>query len=295
MASGENILVVKLSALGDFILALGAMQAIRRHHKDARITLLTTRPFVDMAERSGYFNDIIVDSRPKFYDVQGWYFLFRALNRGGFSRVYDLQSNDRTRVYRRLITKAPVWIQANADKTLHAYERHRAALAAEGIDVTLPDTRWMKADVSLFNLKQPYVLMIPGSAPQHPQKRWPAVRFAGLALKLMRDGYQVALLGTKAEAAVIEAVRRACPGVVDLSGRTSLYDIAALARDAALAVGNDTGPSHLVAVSGVKTLVLFNTSVSHPELSAPVGPQVQAIAAADMNDISVDDVYQALQ
>ncbi len=289
-----RILVIKLSALGDFILALGAMQAIRRHHKDVHITLLTTRPFVDIAERSGYFNDIIVDPRPKFYDVQGWYFLFRALNRGRFSHVYDLQGNDRTRVYRRLFTKPPVWVAGNADKEIHAYERHRAALKEDGIEAALPDVSWMTVDVSAFGLKKPYALMIPGSAPQHPQKRWPAVRYAGLARKLMRDGYQVALLGTKAEAEVIDGISHACPGVVDLSGRTSLYDIATLARDAALAVGNDTGPTHLVALAGCKTVALFCTAASNPHLSAPVGPQVQTVAAKDIGDISVDDVYKAL-
>ena len=41
----QRILVIKLGALGDFIYALGPMAAIRRHHKDARITLLTTAPF----------------------------------------------------------------------------------------------------------------------------------------------------------------------------------------------------------------------------------------------------------
>src|ERR1035437_237431 len=101
----EKILVIKLSALGDFILAMGAMEAIRQHHKGAHITLLTTRPFLDIAQRSGYFNDIIVDGLPKFYEVHLWYFLFKKLNGGGFSRVYDLQLNERTAVYYRLFTQ----------------------------------------------------------------------------------------------------------------------------------------------------------------------------------------------
>ena len=60
----ERILVIKLSALGDFLVAMGAMEAIRKHHPKDHITLLTTRPFLDIAQRSGYFNEILIDRRP---------------------------------------------------------------------------------------------------------------------------------------------------------------------------------------------------------------------------------------
>ena len=49
----RRVLVVKLGALGDFILALGPFAAIRTAHADAEITLLTTAPFVDLARMSG--------------------------------------------------------------------------------------------------------------------------------------------------------------------------------------------------------------------------------------------------
>jgi ADP-heptose:LPS heptosyltransferase len=288
----EKILVIKLSALGDFILALGAMEAIRRHHRGAHITLLTTRPFLDIAERSGYFNDIIIDSRPKFYAVHEWYFLFRKLNDGNYTHAYDLQMNDRSAVYRRLFLKPPVWVGAVANPPVHALERHWQSLKMAGIDMQLPDISWMKTDVSAFNLKKPYILLIPGSAPQHPEKRWPAARFAALGLKLMQGGYQVAVLGAQGEAAAIDGIVKACPGVINLCGRTSLYDIATLAQGASGAVGNDTGPTHLVAAAGCPTVALFCTRVSTPERSAPVGKSVQVVQAENLEDISVADVYK---
>lgn len=298
----KKILVIKLGALGDFILALGAMEAVRRHHKDAHITLLTTRMFKDMAERSGYFNNIIVDSRPKFYELGDWYFLFRHLNAGNFTRVYDLQLNDRTKVYRRLFMNAPEWSGVIAGsplfypnpgwRNMHAFKRHQEILKVAGIDMQMPDISWMTSDISLIKPKEPYILFIPGSAPTRPEKRWPALRYGALGLKLIKDGYQVAVLGTKAEAEEIGRVVAACPGAIDLCGRTSLYDLATLARGAAGAVGNDTGPTHLVALSGCPTIALFCSKVSNPAHSAPVGKSVQAIAAEDLGDISVGDVYK---
>ena len=60
----EKILVIKLGALGDFIQALGPMAAIRKHHPDAHITILTTKPFENFAKDCGYFDEIWLDERP---------------------------------------------------------------------------------------------------------------------------------------------------------------------------------------------------------------------------------------
>lgn len=302
----SRILVIKLSALGDFILALGAMEAIRKNHKEAHITLLTTAPFQDLAQRSGYFDDVIIDPRPRLFDPAGWLFLFRALNRGGYDRVYDLQMNNRTALYYRLFRRKPEWSgllegsllsYVNPDyKKLHAFTRHQEVLKVAGIEVGLPDISWMQADVSFFAPPKPYVLFIPGSAPQHPGKRWPAMRYAALGLKLIRDGYHVAVLGTNAEADALARVVKSCPGAIDLGGRTSLYDVASLARGAAGCVGNDTGPAHLVALAGCPTVVLFSTALSDPARSAPVGAAVRTIQAeGDLDDVSVTTVYETIR
>jgi ADP-heptose:LPS heptosyltransferase len=296
-----RILVIKLSALGDFILALGPMEAIRRHHPDAHITLLTTRPFLDIAQRSRYFDAIELDARPPFYDLPGWVKLFRFFNGGKFSRVYDLQMNDRTKTYHGLFLKKPEWSGHLKSSALcvekpelmksHAFERHKIVLAKAGIGVKIPDLSWMASDVSLFNIKKPYVLLVPGSAPTWPEKRWPAIKYGALGLKLMRMGYDVAVLGTPSEQDVIDRVVKSCPGIHDLCGKTSLYDIATLARDAAGAVGNDTGPTHLIAMSGCPTIALFSHA-SHPELSAPIGDAVTVIQSDRLDDVSVDDVMK---
>ena len=60
----QRILVIKLSALGDFVLALAAMKKIRQAHPKAHITLLTTPPFEALAKASPYFNAVWTDGRP---------------------------------------------------------------------------------------------------------------------------------------------------------------------------------------------------------------------------------------
>ena len=105
----ENILVIKLGALGDFVQSLGPMKAIREHHPSANITLLTTRPYYKFAEKSGYFDEILIDRRPKFYQIKQWLNLKNLLNSKNFARVYDLQNNDRTGIYFKLLQPKPEW------------------------------------------------------------------------------------------------------------------------------------------------------------------------------------------
>jgi ADP-heptose:LPS heptosyltransferase len=66
------------------------------------------------------------------------------------------------------------------------------------------------------------------------------------------------------------------PGARDLSGETGLEDLVALGRGAALSVGNDTGPMHLLAVAGSPAIVLFSDA-SDPALCAPRGPRVEIL------------------
>jgi ADP-heptose:LPS heptosyltransferase len=292
----QKILVIKLSALGDFLLTSGVFQAIRAHHPQAHITLLTTRLFVDMATRSGWFDAVEVDTRPPFYQLGAWLKLYKFLNGAGFDCVYDLQLNDRTRMIQRLFRRKPEWRGRRLreeEKSGNAVERLGRMMQDYGIDAGYPDLSWMSADISFFAMQTPYILLVPGCAPQHPYKRWPAKYFGALALKLQRENYQVALLGTAAEQEAIGQIKLIAPEVLDLSGRTSFYDIATLARGAAAAVGNDTGPMHLIALSGCPVVSLFS-GVTDPSVCAPAGDRVTVIQSENIADISVGDVMKNL-
>lgn len=58
------------------------------------------------------------------------------------------------------------------------------------------------------------------------------------------------LIGQAAEQEAIDLIRSDCPEAVSLCGQTSIAEIASLARAACVAVGNDTGPMHIIAASG---------------------------------------------
>src|SRR3546814_3947592 len=92
----SRILVIKLGALGDFLMALGPMQAIRRHHPDAELVLLTRQAYRDLGRATGLFAEIWVDPAPRWNPL-AWLRWRAKLRSGGFVRVYDLQTSDRSR------------------------------------------------------------------------------------------------------------------------------------------------------------------------------------------------------
>ncbi|MCI5060144.1 MAG: glycosyltransferase family 9 protein [Alphaproteobacteria bacterium] len=300
----KHILVIKLGALGDFIQALGAMRAIREYHPNSKITLLTTKPYAALAEKSGYIDHIWIDELPKWFQPYKWLAQRNKLNDGNFSRIYDLQNNDRTGLYFKLFSSKPEWVgiakgashrNTSPERTAGlAFEGHVQTLGLAGIkNIGIDDLGWLISDIAHFSLPENYALIVPGSAPKRPEKRWPARHYAALCRDLYEKKIMPVLIGTDAEKDVMEHIKRGCPHVTDLSGQTKLEDLPALARHTQFAIGNDTGPMHMIGPTGCKTFVLFSAH-SKPHRHAPLGENVQTIQKSNLENLSVERVLGLL-
>ncbi len=308
--SFAGALVIKLGALGDFVQALGPFAAIRNHHPGQRITLLTTEPFAEFARASGLFDEVWTSGRPGALDVRGWLGLRRRLQGGNFGRVYDLQTSNRSSFYYRLFWpgSVPEWSgiakgcshpHVNPDRdSMHTVERQAEQLAMAGIGeyVTAgpdPDFSWATADISRFGLEQRYALLVPGGALHRPAKRWPAEHFGAVARALAEKGVEPVLIGSSVEAGVMADIKTHCPEARDLAGKTTLLELAALGQGAAAAVGNDTGPMHLIAAVGCKSVVLYSNE-SDPALCGQRGPAVTILRRDQLADLSAAEVLDGL-
>jgi ADP-heptose:LPS heptosyltransferase len=294
-----RVLVIRLGALGDFVLSFPAFADIRAHHGADKVTLLTTAPFVSLALDSPWFDQVRVDDRPSWLDPAGVWRLRRQLR--GFDVVYDLQTSSRSSRYFWLAGR-PAWsgIARGASmphdnprrNDLHTVARQRDQLAQAGVPASAaPDLRWLAGGGPV--LEPPYALLVPGTSAAHGgAKRWPVERYAALAAALAARGLTPVVVGGAGDAAEAAAIHDAVPQTLSLVGRTSLQDLAGLAARAALTIGGDTGPVHLAAMMGSRVVALFSR-FSNPALAAPVG-RVTLLQAASLADLPVERVVAAL-
>jgi ADP-heptose:LPS heptosyltransferase len=310
----SRILVIKLGALGDFVLAFAAMRRIREFHPEAEITLLTTPPYAALGDACPYVDRVESDGRPK--TLPDTLAMLKRVRRARYDRVYDLQTSSRSSAYfQALRPRQPPWSGIAAGCALphrnperdrmHTLERQADQLKDAGIwtDAPVepgaappPDLSWLISPDTPrgFGLLEPYALLVPGGSAHRLEKRWPAGRYAQFALELSRQGLRPVFIGGPDEAALAGEMTDNTPGMLNLMGRTSFADIASLGAGAALAVGNDTGPLHLIAAAGAPTLALFS-SASDPALTAPRGPRVAVLRRPSLDQLHVQEVLQAAQ
>jgi ADP-heptose:LPS heptosyltransferase len=297
----ERILVVKLASLGDVVQAVGPFAAIRAHHPRAEITLLTTPPYAALLCDAPWFDRIWADGRPAWSDLAAVWRLARRLRGACFARVYDLQTSARSSRYRWFVGRAVEWSgiapgashpHVNPRRDLmHTMERQREQLAMAGITrFPPPDLSFLDAGIEGFGLPERFALLIPGASPRRPGKRWPVEHYARLAGGL---AVPAVVVGSAAEAPLARTILAGAPGTHDLTGRTSFAELGALARRAAFAVGNDTGPTHLAAATGCPTLALFGAE-SDPALCAPRGLRAGVLRHDPLAALGVGEVRAAL-
>jgi heptosyltransferase I len=149
---------------------------------------------------------------------------------------------------------------------VHAIDRYLWVGKLLGFDDNPPDLRIHLSPETVRNVErllkekgvdasQPLVVLVPGTIWE--TKHWTIEGFAGVARHFLRDGFAVALAGTKRDQSRCRQIAAAAPGACDLSGKTTPADLAALIRRAEVAVTNDSGSMHVAASLGRPMVSVF--------------------------------------
>lgn len=320
----KNVLVIKLSALGDFVLALGAMKAVREFHPSARITLLTTPPYEEFARFCPYFDAVETDGRPE--GMKATAALIQRIKKADYDIIYDFHTSGRTKNYFTALSRggrAPLWSGHHekaaffhdnpARGSMHTIDRLAEQLEVAGVapggrwlgrSAPFPDLSWVRPKLgntprlnpAYFGLTIPYMLMIPGASEHREAKRWPVENYAALARRLADAGIMPAIIGGKAEGPIAQEIVRKEGRAKSLTTRTDLFQVVTLAETALFVVGNDTGPMHMATLAGAPGVALFALTESNPDHSAPRGPKPVIVnSAPTLDQLSVDDVWQSIR
>ena len=264
MEDSNNVLVIKLGALGDIVLADGALRDIRERHPGAHITLLTRRGFAPLMRRCPWVDTVIADENAPRWRLDRMLALHGQLVHGRFKHVYDLQNSRRTRFYRRWMSPTgATWSQepAGTPRTGAVTTRHAAQLAAAGIAAThaeRPSPGWMADDVEPLlrdaGIRSPFVVLLPGSSARNPHKRWPY--YASCSQLLAGHGLNVVTIPGIDEPDLGDGFAGT---VLRTQGRVlNLHELAGVLESATLVIGNDSGPTHLAACLGTRCVALFD-------------------------------------
>ena len=269
----RNVLVIKLGALGDVVMATPLVDAIQRFHDGAKIHVLTTPAFVSLF---GHSPDINITSFPR----HGWLNngqIIRWIRRGAFDRIYDLQSSNRTALWCAL-SGAPDRV-GNHNRypythhpptrwhgQCHIFERMLEVLRAGGIsDVSRqPFLPYKSAEENRIKQwlaehgceRNQFVLLHAGASAKRPDKIWP--HFDRLALALANRGLEVIWIGGESDRE--RNIRLAALTGINATAEFGIIDLAILGRHARFAITNDSGPMHALSASGIPVFGLFGPS-----------------------------------
>jgi len=312
--------------MGDVVLSLPALRAVREHYPQAKITVLAGKAGEGIVRLSGYADAVIAVDRVKMkygskldagYQIIK---LVRQIRRPKFDLVIDLHSLAETNLLmwvtgarkrcgalrpRRSLDfliniKPPVWLEDR-----HAVDRYLDVLIPLGIENASTELMLRtspefddQADVILSRggLKPGECLigLNPGAA--FPPRRWPKDKFIELTNRLTeKPGIKCAIFAGPEESGLAKEVAAGSPKdrVIVLDKDTieiSLYLLASLAARCDLFITNDTGPMHVAAAVGTPTIALMDRP--DPWTFDPRGSQHHIIYSKGVSFITVDEVYQ---
>jgi len=286
IGNSARLVVLRGGALGDFVLTLPAIAALRLAFPGAHLHLIGDPRFAPLARPDALLDHDSPALIPLHSGDPPGDGLRSFLAGCACCLAYAVDPEDHLERSLRHLVAGPVWLwdpRPTGDRHIadHLLEplRQRHLPIADPLPrlSLLPGERQYALDSwEERGLKGPLVLLHPGSGGR--RKRWPLERFLELARWCAGQGAEVLLLCGPADAD-LEAQLRAEP-----LGLQALYppgplELAGLLERTALFVGNDSGPGHLAAALGTPTLSLFGST--DPRLWRPPHPWARVLQAPE--------------
>jgi heptosyltransferase I len=322
----SNILVIDFGQLGDVVLSLPALRAIRQRFPDARITVAVGKPANEVVALSGYANEIFEVDRVGLRDGNTLLSIGRIIKfvkkvrDAKFDFVIDLHSLSETNLLgylsgapHRLYSRRPgrsLDYLANFKprpvpeaKDRHAVDRYLDVIKPLGIQnaVRIPVLKTSSAADSAVDAllkkekaqsRQLLVGLFPGAG--HITRRWPLAHYAELADHLIRnERVRVIVFAGPEERALVADMRILFPPATIYFDRLTIPQLVSAQARLTLMVSNDTGPAHLAAAAGVPVIVIMDRPT--PNIFTLIGDHHRLMYGDVIHKIRVEAVYEAAQ
>jgi len=298
-----RVLVREVNWLGDLVMTLPALRAVRRAMPHARLSVLVRRELAGFFDGARWLDEVIpygvrrglggladrgrlvaaLRARrfelaiilPRSFESALWPALARVPRRIGF----------RDDARGPLLTEAPVrsaaMLQAHQVQDYLTLLRQTLGIEGDAADCAIDVEPRHRASVDGWlaarrRRRGPLVALAVAAA-YGPAKEWPAAHWVALADRLFeRHGAECVLVGAPAERARCEQIAAATrQGALVAAGETSIGELLALLARCAAFAGNDSGAMHVAGALGVPTVGIFGST--NPQRTAPLGPRTHII------------------
>ena len=287
-----SILIILMGSLGDVARGLCLVDHIKTYLPSSRVTWLVEHKWTELVGLNQQIDRIIIFKRA--WRLSAAWALFKNLRRDHYDIALDLQRIFKSGLFSRLSgakrrigfhrrnAKEFNWIFNNEHIGYYSddlpkidhylrFTEHLGLPQPAKLNFGLSSLDPLDAVPQLIGkMNQPFIVIVLGSSWE--SKNWNDEGYVGLIQRILTDGIlKVVLVGDRSRATLAAALTEKfkSPNVIDLVGRTSLGQLAALLKAAAVGVGPDSGPGHMATALHTPFVTLFGPT--SPQRTAPLG------------------------
>lgn len=277
----SSVLIIRPGGIGDAVLLLPAIQSLKERFPDSEIDILCEKRNAEAFALSYKINRIYLYDRGLE--------LFKCL-KNKYDIVIDTEQWHRLSAVVAYLTSAPVRIGFNTNERAKLFT-HKIYYSHEDYEVD-SFLRLLSpiSDKITFNASEPF-LTVPSESSEKvkpllsaltdrkiiaifpggsiTERHWGAERFYELAVLLSTHGYSIAVVGGKEDTLQGEKIIDRIPYSLNLCGKLSLSETAAVLKKSTLLITGDSGIMHIAYGLGIKTLSLFGPGIE--KKWAPIG------------------------
>jgi len=297
----SNILIIKLGSLGDVVQISGALRDIREHHKNEKITILTTTKYLNLFKNCPYVDDCLEDERLPRYNIFYLLKLKKIINSFNFVKVYDLQNSNRTNFYRKFLFNIKDWSSSRVisenkynNSVLQRFDEQLRKSNIQTRYTLKPDFSWAAGQANNYNLDtdKKYILLFPFCSRDLIHKRWPY--FSELINLIKQNHPQYELVVAPGPGEIEEAKSFNIKIALNNNLPLNFFELASLIKKSHLVIANDTGPAHMAAHLGARGFTLFGPHTT-PEKVSIEREKFIALQTMDLKSLFADRVYALIK
>ena len=261
-----KVLFITLSNIGDAVLTTPAITAILENFKDAEITLMVSPRALDLFKGDPRFAQIVIYRKDAPFGKK--MALIKSLRAIEFDLLVDFK--DSMLPFLLYAKRKTLGIKKPPSYIKHMKDRHLWRLQQAAPEILKKDYRpyiWIPEDVSnevdgIFQSNgisaEDRVVSVACGSRSHT-KQWTKEGFLSVSSRLVKElNVKVVLVGDQQDSSLCgEIASNVGPGLIDLCGKTSLKQLAAVLKKSSLLITNDSAPMHIAWAVQTPVVAIF--------------------------------------